>query len=421
MRQTTKRIHFTKKAIEALCPPAAGRITVYDTGVRELGLRIASSGRKTFFWFKKVNGRPTFESIGVVPATSIEQARGRAHELESELDQLKRNNFEGKNPFDRSDVEMTFEVLIERYIEKRVREKSTNPERAETAVRWMVRKYLSHWSGRKLDQIRRQDVRELHDRLGREHGKVTADRVVQLIRRIYNWASSGKVELYSGENPATRIEFHGYNKRDRFLQPDELVRVVEALESEPNQDFRDFVELALATGARKSNVLGMEWAQINDETLTWTITKTKTGKPIVLPLMPAAIAVLKRRHHLCESGPWVFPSALSASGHLQEPKKPWKQLLQRAQITAFTIHDLRRTNASYQSIAGSSLQTIAKTLGHASVSSTEIYAKLNTQAARESMLAGVRTMERAMVASRKTASKLLTAGKPKRLKVARHA
>jgi len=410
LRKATQRIHFTKKAIENIPAPKSGRVTFYDLMERELGLRIADNGRKSFFWFKTIQGYPTFRDLGTFPASSIDQARTQARNLTAAQEVLNRGETLKENPFERNRGELTLGVLIERYIEKRVRAKSTNPQGAENAVRWMLGKYLSHWRSRKLDQIARKEVRELHEQIGKDHGKVMADRVVQLIRRLYFWAMSNKVELWSGENPATRIEFNGYARRDRFLEPVELVRLDAALRQEPNQDIRDFVELALATGARRSNVLGALWSEIDDQHRIWTITKTKTGKPIVLPLTPRALAVLKRRAHLRDKSEWVFPSPkdkkgnpLSASGHLQEPKKPWKRLLKRAQISDFTIHDLRRTNASYQSIAGSSLQVIAKTLGHASTTSTEIYAKLNTDAARQSMLAGIRTMD----AAKKRAAKLL--------------
>jgi integrase len=340
-----------------------------------------------------------------VDACSIQMARDTAKEWTGKLSEWKRHGYkEDENPFETSRGELKFDQLIDRYIKGRVHKKATQPEKAEKAVTWMVKKYLSEWKGRKLDQISRREVRVLHDRLGREHGRVTADRCVQLIRRMYYWAASEKVELWSGENPATKIEFNGYTKRDRFLQPDELVRLDRALQSETNQDFKDFVELALATGARRSNVLAMKWAEINDEHRVWIIPKmkTKTGDTYVLPLHPRAVTVLKRR---ARSGPWVFPSPLSKTGHLVEPKKPWKRLLLRANITGFTIHDLRRTNASYQSIAGQSLQAIAKTLGHASTASTEVYAKLNTDAARAALVAGGRMMERTMIAARKRQKK----------------
>jgi len=409
MRSPTRRLRFTKKAIEAIPIPATGRTVIYDQEQKDLGLRVSDSGRKSFFWLKRVRGLREFRPLGSFPETSIEAARGAARELTGALEAAKRTNFKEETVFDHEqNGEMTFEGLVERYIEKQVRTQSLNPVKGEKSVRWQFAKYLQHWRNRKLDQIRRKDVRELHDRLTRDNGPVTADRAAQLIRRVYRWAASGNVELYTGENPVN-VRFNGYKKSERFLAPDELVRLESALKKEPNRDLADFVTLALATGARKSNVLAAEWSQFDSGLRVWTIPAEnfKTGKTVLLPLADAARKVLRARAHLRESSRWVFPSTLSASGHLEEAKKPWRRLLESAQIQNFTVHGLRHTCASYQAMAGMSLQAIGKTLGQASTASTEIYAKLSVGVARESLEAGVKRMRKAMKEAEKE-TKLLT-------------
>jgi hypothetical protein len=198
-------LNFTKETIESLPVPKSGRFAFYDDGDDGLGVRVEASGRKRFFWFRKVMGMPTYKPIGAVGACSIQTARDTAKEWTENLSEWKRHGYkEDKNPFEKPRGELTFAQLIERYIQGRVHKKANQPEKAEKAVRWIVKKYLSQWNGRKLDQIRRQEVRVLHDHLGREHGRVTADRCVQLIRRVYYWAASEKVELWSGENPRQR-------------------------------------------------------------------------------------------------------------------------------------------------------------------------------------------------------------------------
>jgi integrase len=82
---------------------------------------------------------------------------------------------------------------------------------------------------------------------------------------------------------------------------------------------------------------------------------------------------------------WVLPSKKSASGHLEDPKRPWQDLLARAGIENLRLHDLRRTQGSYQAITGSSLHIIGKSLGHKSPSATELYSRLTTDPIRESM------------------------------------
>lgn len=66
-------------------------------------------------------------------------------------------------------------------------------------------------------------------------------------------------------NPAADISVPKKKKRKRFLQPDEMVRFNDELEKEEHEVLRDVLTLLLATGARKSNVYAMRWADISFE------------------------------------------------------------------------------------------------------------------------------------------------------------
>jgi len=406
-KRRTVRLHFTQRNIEQFKPKSPDREHIYDLHEDGLGLR-CDHGKKVFFWLRKVRGAPTFRRIGEFPNTDVNAALTQAKQWNAALDKWRCEDFKGDNPITRPQGEMTLESLCERYIERRLRPKATSPERAERELRYKLQHFAT-WLPRKLGAVSRKDVRELHERMTKDGHPIEADRTVQLLRRIYNYAMSDTVELFRGENPASKIELNGDRPRDRFLQPDELLRLEEALKSEPNPDIKDFVELALSTGLRRSNVLGMQWSWVDDQHWTVTVprTSTKTGEPYVLPLAPRAVAVIQRRPKT--SSPFLFPSATSESGHLEEPKRGFKELLERAKITDCTIHDLRRTCASYQSISGQSLQAIAKTLGHTSTASTQVYARLNTEAVRASLEAGADAMQAAIRGARRKA-KLLTNG-----------
>ena len=60
-------------------------------------------------------------------------------------------------------------------------------------------------------------------------------------------------------------------------------------------------------------------------------------------------------------------------------------MLKKANITNLRMHDLRRTMGSYQAIVGSSMNIISKSLGHKSIQSTAVYARLSLEPVRESM------------------------------------
>src|SRR4051794_8725415 len=77
-----RRVHFTKKALDRLRTPSNGqRAYHYDTCVRGLAVAVSPAGRKTFVLYRKIAGHPERISIGPYPDLSIEQARGKASEL----------------------------------------------------------------------------------------------------------------------------------------------------------------------------------------------------------------------------------------------------------------------------------------------------------------------------------------------------
>jgi integrase len=191
---------------------------------------------------------------------------------------------------------------------------------------------------------------------------------------------------WEGTNPVARIQKFKEQKRDRFILHDELPKFMEALEMEPNRAMKDFFLMCLYTGAHCGNVLSMRWEDIDFSIKEWRIPDTKNGEPVRIPLIGEALEILNGRSWLKDSSiPWVFPSSNSKSGHLEEPKAAWKRILDRAGLKNLRIHDLRRTNGSYQAIAGVSLISIGKSLGHKSPQSTAIYARLSNDVTRKGM------------------------------------
>jgi integrase len=196
-------------------------------------------------------------------------------------------------------------------------------------------------------------------------------------------------------------------KRKRFLQSGELPKFFAALAADDSDTFRDFVSLALLTGARRENVLTMKWADVDLGECLWRIPDTKNGEPLDVPLVPEAVAILKARKPAdddADGAPYVLPAA-RGSGPMAPPKKRWTALLERAELDDLRLHDLRRSMGSWQAKTGASLIVIGKSLGHKSASATQVYAHLDVDPVRESM--------------EKAAGAMLTAGglkpaKPKR-------
>jgi integrase len=260
-------------------------------------------------------------------------------------------------------------------------------------------KYLLPWANRKLFSIKRSEVKSLHARLGQDHGHYAANRLLALLRHMLNYAMRERgVRL--AENPALGVKPFREEKRERWLAAEELPAFFRAVAEEPNTDIRDYVTLSLLTGARKPNVLSMQWEEVDLGRAVWAIpgVKFKTGKPLVIPLAVQAVEILEARKRAYGHTGFVFPS-IGKTGHLVEPKAGWARLLKRAGLENLRLHDLRHTLASWQVAQGVSLAIIGKGLGHNSTATTARYSHLAVDPVRDAM--------------NKACAAMLTAGKVK--------
>lgn len=392
---STNRFKFTKPLLSNIVAPEKGRTVYYDTEVKKLALRVSASGSKIFYVVKRVGKAIEWLRLGSFIDMTVEQARKAA---EKEL-----GNFaNGNNPAEAKRTEkatMTLGEAFERYIREYAKPHGVRGiedmramwerclgELPDEPAKKHGRKRSKHpaganWQNRKLDSIDNADVNALHSAIGATH-KTMANRIVELLSAIYNRAIKWG---YKGENPTKDVERFSSNERDRFMQPKEFPKFLEALAVDSSESFKAFVLLSLLTGARRENVLGMRWEQIGFDRRVWGIPSntSKNGEPITIPLSGEALAILESRKGISDSE-FVFP-AVSKSGYMTPPKKRWAALLKRAGLNDLHIHDLRRTMGSWQAITGASLIVIGKSLGHKSVDATKIYARLHIDPVRDSM------------------------------------
>ena len=365
------KFNFIKKRLESLPVPEKGYKTYSDTTEKGLKIYVTSKGTKTFFVRKMVNNRDERIIIGDFPTLSIENARKKAQAIKLQIsDNINPNEEKSKL---RSEITLgeLFEQFMSRY-SKKVKKSWKYDERE-------IPKFLGIWFKRRISDITKPQVQNLHEKISEENGIYQANRTLERLKSMYNRAIEWG---WDGINPCNGIKKNKEVKRDRFIHPDEFHRFFEALYNEPNEAARNYILMSLYTGARKSNVLAMRWDEIDLSLGIWRIPDTKNGEPINIPLVSAAIELLNSIEHKNE---WVFPSSVLANNHLQDPKKAWKRILTEANISDLRIHDIRRTLGSYQAIMGTSLHIIGKSLGHKSQASTQIYARLTTDPIRRSM------------------------------------
>jgi len=379
-RAMPRRIKFTVEAIHRLkCPADKSQAWIYDTHAPALALFMGQGGSKTFYVYRKVKGRPQRIKLGRFGDISVEQARKLAQKTTARI-------ADGVDPMAekrRQRAGETLGTLFAFYMmsHAKVHKKSWREDE------WRFNRYLRHWTNRKLADIERRDVQALHAKVGREQGPYAANRLLSMLRKMFNVARNVGHE----SNPAIGVQRFREQSRDRFMGADELPRFFQSLDQEQSPTIRDYIMVALLTGARRRNAMSMRWQDVNLEGAVWTVPagQSKNGSAMSIPLSPPALDILRRRH--TGDSPYVFPS-YGKSGHLEDIKAAWKKILQRAGIADLRLHDLRRTFGSWQAATGASLPVIGKSLGHRNAASTAIYARLNLDPVRQSVNAATAAM-----------------------------
>lgn len=384
-------VNFTKELLQSLPIPETGKRAIYlDKKTTGLQVRVTSTGTKTFSIFRRIKGgQPERVTLGRFPAMTIEQARKLAARVNAEIE-------EGASPAQVKRVkrqEPTFAELFEEYGDRHGKKK-----RSWATDLSLYTNHLQPLTRLKISTITKATVsRVLSDveRVGLSGA--TTNNVRALISGVFSKAIEWG---YATANPVLGIKTRAKVKRDRFLQSDELPRFFQSLTVESNPTLRDYILLALLTGARRSNLLAMRWADIRMDEAIWRIPMTKNGTPQNVTLSPEAMAILTERKETADKGAvYVFPGT-GASGHIEEPKKAVIRVMERAGIpygrkteNGVTLHDLRRTLGSWQAKTGASLAIIGKSLNHMSQQATAIYARLDTDPVR----AAVNTATAAML------------------------
>lgn len=325
------RFRFTKTSLEKLPIPAGtSRATYYDQDIGKLALRVTAAGTKSFYIVKRVAGEMVWYKLGTFPEMTVEQARKAA--------EVTLGSFANQdNPAVVRRSVKGMPTLNEFFLEygKRHGVKKLSWESDQQRFRDYLKDSLG---ARKLSLITREMIARVLTDLDIQ-GKAGA--TVNNVRALASGIFGKAIEWgYIKDNPVRGIKTRKAVKRDRFMSAHELPRFFASVAEEPNTTVRDYFLIALLTGARRANVLAMKWSEIDFNEGIWRIAVTKNGDPQNVTLSPEAITLLEQRKVLNQeaavSSPFVFPGA-GATGHLVEPKKGWKRIFDRDEITQLDL------------------------------------------------------------------------------------
>ncbi|MCP3967167.1 MAG: site-specific integrase [Lentisphaerae bacterium] len=375
-----EKIKFTKSSLEKL-PVPDKKTTYQDTDTRYLHFVITPKNTRTYYYIRNVKGRPKYIKVANYSEISIKAVQERCTEISTDL-------VRGVDTKQKEKENIVLEEAFQYWLRHREKTKGWHKDIKECWRRFEVYTPVK-LKKRQIINISRAELRTLHRKVCEDVGVATSNRLLLNIRAAINRLI--KHDYNIPHNPAAMIDLFKERSRARYIKEDEVEIFFTELMKSSNQNFKDFVLIALFTSKRRSNVLAAEWSEIDLNKKLWTIPgeKTKNDDDDVAVLDDTVIEILSRRQKEQKDKEidtnWVFYSSLTRSGHYSVPDKAWRNLLKRANIEDLHIHDLRRTLASWMANQNVSLHMIAGVLGHKSTSVTPTYARLSVDPKREAV------------------------------------
>ena len=264
-----------------------------------------------------------------------------------------------------------FETLVDRFVQEHLKENCRLSHAIETE-RLLRRDVLPPWRGRAIASITRADITALLKGV-RKRAPVLANRVRAAISKLFSWAlEEGLVD----QSPMIGVP-HATTEtsRDRVLDDGEIARIWRAA-GKLDTTGQAFVRLLILTAARRGEVAGMMWSEIDLAAKTWVLEaeRAKNDQPHLIPLVDEAIEILKGVPKVIAPGAQAAKFVLTISGYrglsaFSALKREIDGVLAKdggEPMARWTWHDCRRSVATGLARLRTAPWTIEALLNHRS-------------------------------------------------------
>lgn len=233
--------------------------------------------------------------------------------------------------------------------------------------------WAEHLKGRPVGKVTRQHIKAALDVLTKgKKSPATLNRYKAAISSLFEWFNE---QYNTKHNPAREVRQKAENNgRTRFLSDDELSRLLKAASVSRWERLHLLIHMAIATGARRSELINLKWSDLDFQSRTAHLPRTKNGSQRVLTLTVAVIQELMPFRQVGDV--YLFPHTAALHGPFAHFDHHWKACRKEAEITDFHFHDLRHTCASLLAKNGATLLEIANHLGHKTLTMVMQYAHL---------------------------------------------
>jgi integrase len=351
---------LTAKSAGALALPASKRDVIhFDDTMPGFGyrLRLGAGGKVLRSWVCQCRraGATRRVLLGSAEVLGAEQARTAAKKVlravamghDPQADRIDRR---GKD-------RLTLRALVDEYLA--ARQPHLRPRSFVEAERYLTSGYFKPLHGMPLDTITRRDIAARVVAIVRESGSPTAARARGALSSFFVWAMQmGLVE----NNPTIGSTKPAESKpRERTLADEELARIWKCCGDDA---FGKVIRLLVLTACRRAEIGDMCWSEVDLDRGTFTIParRAKNGRAHTLPLMPMMRDIITSVPRLASRDQLFGVRGDGFTGWV----KGKRALDERSGVTAWTVHDVRRSAATRMADLGVQPHIIEQILNHQS-------------------------------------------------------
>lgn len=368
---------INKTSVDAAAPGSKDWL-LWDDKLSGFGLKVTPKGAKVFIYQYRLGGRASPVrrfTIGKFGSVTADKARTVAEDLAFKVAKGIDPRAE-KVEAERVSIDLAFASYSERFVKECLKAhwKASHKDGEALLTRYAVPVLKS----KALPDIKRADISAvIRPLLGKP---ATARNMFAVLRLLFGWAVNGgdlERSPMEGIKPPPLPE-----SRDRVLNDAELALVWQASEK-LGYPFGPLARVLIATGARREEVAGLEWHELDRDARLWTLpaSRAKNGVASIQPLNDLAVGELDKlaRQAGREKG-WPRRGFLfsttgetTVSGFSRAKKRLDKAIAKLVKetkdaepVNAWRLHDLRRTLATGMQKLGVRFEVTEAVLNHVS-------------------------------------------------------
>lgn len=268
---------------------------------------------------------------------------------------------------------MLFNDLCREYLQF---SKANKTQKSYIRDQTSIKSFLKTFRCKLISGISAHDVERYMNKRKEKVTSASVNRELSCIKHMFNKAVQWR---YLSENPLRSVKkFKEAPGRVRYLNENEANKLLQCC----SEHIKPIVIMALNTGMRRGEILNLKWSDIDMDSRTITLRRTKNNEIRMIPINKELHNVLVSLGQQTD-GNYVFPN--SDGKPYGDIKTGFKGALRRAGIKNFRFHDLRHTFASRLVMAGVDIRTVQELMGHKDIRMTMRYSHLSDRNLREAV------------------------------------